>query len=67
VKVVRVEAIKACYSLSDAPPLQGNLGSVLIGAVLILVLFEREMDEATLRNEIADLAMAVLSGGPRTV
>jgi hypothetical protein len=34
---------------------------VLIGAVLMLVLFEPEMDEALLQNKIGDLAMAVLS------
>ena len=41
-----------------------DLQAVLIGAVLMLVLFEPEMDEGPLRNKIADLAMAVLTGGP---
>ncbi len=40
-----------------------DLQSVLIGAVLMFVLFDPEMDEGLLRNKIADLAMAVLSGG----
>jgi hypothetical protein len=40
---------------------------VLIGAVLMLVLFEPELDEALLRNKVADLAMAVLSDGPTAV
>ena len=40
-----------------------DLQAVLIGAVLMFVLFEPEMDEGLLRNKIADLAMAVLSGG----
>jgi len=40
-----------------------DLQAVLIGAVLMLVLFEPELDEGLLRNKIADLAMAVLSGG----
>ena len=40
-----------------------DLQAVLIGAVLMFVLFEPEMDEGPLRNKIADLAMAVLSGG----
>src|SRR5215218_9041255 len=44
-----------------------DLQAVLIGAVLMLVLFEPEMDEGLLRNKIADLAMAVLSGGPTAV
>ena len=44
-----------------------DLQAVLIGAVLMLVLFEPEMDEGLLRNKIADLAMAVLSGGPTGV
>jgi Tetracyclin repressor-like, C-terminal domain len=39
-----------------------DLQADLIGAVLMLVLFEPEMDEGLLRNKIADLAMA-LSGG----
>jgi len=38
-----------------------DLQAVLIGAVLMLVLFEPEMDEALLQNKIGDLAMAVLS------
>jgi AcrR family transcriptional regulator len=38
-----------------------DLQAVLIGAVLMLVLFEPDMDEGLLRNKIADLAMAVLS------
>jgi AcrR family transcriptional regulator len=38
-----------------------DLQAVLIGAVLMLVLFEPELDEGLLRNKIADLAMAVLS------
>ena len=33
-----------------------DLQAVLIGAVLMLVLFEPEMDEGLLRNKIADLA-----------
>jgi hypothetical protein len=33
----------------------------------MLVLFEPELDERSLRNKIADLAMAVLSGGPTAV
>lgn len=41
-----------------------DLQAVLIGAVMMLVLFEPEMDEGLLRTKIADLAMAVLSGGP---
>src|SRR5829696_2289677 len=41
-----------------------DLQAVLIGAVLMLVLFEPELDEGLLRNKITDLAMAVLSGGP---
>ena len=40
-----------------------DLQSVLIGAVLMFVLLDAEMDEGLLRNKIADLAMAVLSGG----
>jgi AcrR family transcriptional regulator len=44
-----------------------DLQAVLIGSVLMLVLFEPELDEALLRNKIADLAMAVLSGGPTAV
>jgi AcrR family transcriptional regulator len=44
-----------------------DLQAVLIGAVLMLVLFEPEMDEGSLRNKIADLAMAVLSGGSTAV
>jgi AcrR family transcriptional regulator len=44
-----------------------DLQAVLIGAVLMFVLFEPEMDEGLLRNKIADLAMAVLSGGPSGV
>jgi len=44
-----------------------DLQAVLIGAVLMLVLFEPELDERSLRNKIADLAMAVLSGGPTGV
>ena len=44
-----------------------DLQAVLIGAVLMLVLFEPEMDEGLLRNKIADLAMAVLFGGSRDV
>jgi AcrR family transcriptional regulator len=44
-----------------------DLQAVLIGTVLMLVLFEPEMDEGLLRNKIADLAMAVLSGGPSGV
>src|SRR5215207_11569764 len=43
-----------------------DLQAVLIGAVLMLVLFEPETDEGLLRNKIADLAMAVLSGKRRT-
>lgn len=39
-----------------------DLQAVLIGAVLVLVLFDPEMDEALLRNKIADLATAVLYG-----
>src|SRR5215203_66246 len=42
-----------------------DLQAVLIGAVLMFVLFEPEMDEGLLRNKIADLAMAVLFGGRR--
>lgn len=38
-----------------------DLQAVLIGAVLMFVMFEPEMDEGRLRNKIADLAMAVLS------
>jgi AcrR family transcriptional regulator len=38
-----------------------DLQAVLIGAVLMHVLFDPEMDEGLLRNKIADLAMAVLS------
>jgi hypothetical protein len=41
-----------------------DLQAVLIGAVLMFVLFDPEMDEGLMRNKIADLAMAVLSGGP---
>ena len=41
-----------------------DLQAVLIGAVLMLVLFEPEMDEGLLRNKIADLAMAVLFSSP---
>jgi AcrR family transcriptional regulator len=44
-----------------------DLQAVLIGAVLMLVLFEPELDEALLRNKVADLAMAVLSDGPTAV
>lgn len=44
-----------------------DLQAVLIGAVLMLVLFEPEMDEGLLRNKIADLAMAVLSRSPTGV
>jgi AcrR family transcriptional regulator len=44
-----------------------DLQAVLIGAVLMFVLFEPEIDEGLLRNKIADLAMAVLSGGPTAV
>jgi hypothetical protein len=44
-----------------------DLQAVLIGAALMLVLFEPEMDEGSLRNKIADLAMAVLSGGSTAV
>jgi AcrR family transcriptional regulator len=44
-----------------------DLQAVLIGAVLMFVLFEPEMDEGLLRNKIADLAMAVLSGSPSGV
>jgi AcrR family transcriptional regulator len=44
-----------------------DLQAVLIGAVLMLVLFEPELDEGLLRNKITDLAMAVLSGGPTGV
>jgi AcrR family transcriptional regulator len=40
-----------------------DLQAVLIGAVLMLVLFEPQMDEGLLRNKIADLGMTVLSGG----
>ena len=40
-----------------------DLQAVLIGAVLMLVLFDPEMDEGLLRNKIADLATAVLCGG----
>jgi AcrR family transcriptional regulator len=40
-----------------------DLQAVLIGSVQMLVLFEPEIDEESLRNKIADLAMAVLSGG----
>jgi AcrR family transcriptional regulator len=44
-----------------------DLQAVLIGAVLMLVLFEPELDEALLRNKVADLAMAVLSDSPTAV
>ncbi len=44
-----------------------DLQAVLIGAVLMFVLFEPEMDEGLLRNKIADLGMAVLSGRPTGV
>jgi AcrR family transcriptional regulator len=44
-----------------------DLQAVLLGAVMMLVLFEPEIDEGLLRNKIADLAMAVLSGGPTGV
>jgi AcrR family transcriptional regulator len=44
-----------------------DLQAVLIGTVLMFVLFEPEMDDGLLRNKIADLAMAVLSGGPSGV
>ena len=40
-----------------------QFGDALIGAVLMLVLFEPELDEGLLRIKIAELAMAVLSGG----
>jgi AcrR family transcriptional regulator len=40
-----------------------DLQAALIGAVLMLVLFNPEMDEGLLRNKIADLATAVLSRG----
>jgi AcrR family transcriptional regulator len=43
-----------------------DLQAVLIGAVLMLVLFDPEMDEGLLRSRIADLATAVLSGVVRT-
>ena len=52
--------------LADAEAVP-DLQAVLIGSVLMLVLFEPELDEALLRNKIADLAMAVLSGGPTAV
>jgi hypothetical protein len=38
---------------------------VLIGAALMFVLFEPEMDEELLGSKIADLAMAVLSKSRR--
>jgi AcrR family transcriptional regulator len=44
-----------------------DLQAVLIGTVLMFVLFEPEMDDGLLRNKIADLGMAVLSGGPSGV
>jgi AcrR family transcriptional regulator len=44
-----------------------DLQAVLIGAVLMLVLFEPELDEALLRNKIAGLATAVLSGSSTEV
>jgi AcrR family transcriptional regulator len=40
-----------------------DLQAVLIGAALMLVLFDPEMDEGLLRQEIAALATAVLSMG----
>jgi AcrR family transcriptional regulator len=40
-----------------------DLQAVLIGAVLMLFLFDPEMDEGLLRNKIADLATGVLCGG----
>jgi AcrR family transcriptional regulator len=44
-----------------------DLQAVLIGAVLMFVMLEPELDEGLLRNKIADLAMAVLFGGPMGV
>jgi AcrR family transcriptional regulator len=44
-----------------------DLQAVLIGAALMLVLFEPEMDERLLRNKIAELAMAVLSSSSTDV
>jgi AcrR family transcriptional regulator len=40
-----------------------DLQAVLVGAVLMLVLFDPEIDEGRLRSRIADLATAVLSEG----
>jgi AcrR family transcriptional regulator len=40
-----------------------DLQAVLIGAVLMLVLFDPEMDEGRLRNKLAELATAVLYRG----
>ncbi len=40
-----------------------DLQAVLIGAVLMFVLFDPELDEGLLRNKVADLATAVLYGG----
>jgi AcrR family transcriptional regulator len=42
-----------------------DLQAVLIGAALMFVLFEPEMDEELLGSKIADLAMAVLSKSRR--
>jgi hypothetical protein len=40
-----------------------DLQAVLIGAVLMLVLFDPEMDEGLLRKKIAELATAILHKG----
>jgi AcrR family transcriptional regulator len=45
--------------LSDTDAV-ADLQAVLIGAVLMLVLFDPDMDDGLLRNKIADLATAVL-------
>jgi AcrR family transcriptional regulator len=40
-----------------------DLQAVLIGAALMLFLFDPEMDQGILQSKLADLATAVLSGG----
>jgi AcrR family transcriptional regulator len=40
-----------------------DLQAVLIGTVLMLVLFDPEMDEGLLQRKTADLATAILAGG----
>jgi AcrR family transcriptional regulator len=42
-----------------------DLQAVLIGAALMFVLFDPQMDEGLLRSKIADFATAVLYGGPQ--